>query len=104
MGATTQERKGGLATLMFFLGLALLLGWSTSAEAAECLLLASSKAEGAELKVYFTKFAQEDTTKGAYKACRIVKKAEPGAKTFFITPFRQDANVVVHRDNWPSGS
>jgi hypothetical protein len=51
----------------------------------------------------FTKFPQEDTSKGAYKGCRIVKKAEPGAKGFFITPFRQDATVVVHRANWPGG-
>lgn len=77
--------------------------WAPSALAAECVLYEAPKADGADLRVYFTKFPQEDTSKGAYKGCRIVKKAEAGAKSFFITPFRQDATVVVHRSNWPGG-
>jgi hypothetical protein len=98
MGGTGRQSKGWLALLWVSLWL-----WAPSALAAECVLFEAPKADGADLKVYFTKFPQEDTSKGAYKGCRIVKKAEPGAKGFFITPFRQDATVVVHRSNWPGG-
>lgn len=66
-----------------------------------CTLLSVKKAEEAKHKVYFTKFTKEDNTGGKYKKCRIVTKAEAGTETFFVTPFRQDATVVVHKDNWP---
>jgi hypothetical protein len=69
--------------------------------AAPCTLVAVDHAEGAKLKVYFTKFIKEDNSGGKYKACRIVHKAEKDSLTFFVTPFRQDATVVVHKSNWP---
>lgn len=69
-----------------------------SAPAFGCELTKVGSAKDAKLKVYFTRFPKEDTTDGKYKKCRIVKK---GGTPFFITPFRQDANVVVHRSNWP---
>ncbi len=69
--------------------------------AAACTLKKADSAKGASLVVYFTKFAKEDKTGGKYKRCRIVTDAQPGTKTFHITPFRQDANVVVLRANWP---
>lgn len=65
-----------------------------------CTLLAVP-AEKAQLKVYFTKFVKEDTSGGKYKSCRIVTQAEKDTTTFFITPFRQDATLVVHESNWP---
>lgn len=60
-----------------------------------------TKAEDAALIVYFTRFPSEDKTGGKYRGCKIVSKPEPGATKFFITPFRQDANLVVHKSNWP---
>ncbi len=68
--------------------------------AARCTLMPLSKGK-ADLSVYFTKFAGEDTTGGRYKKCRLVSKATEGTKTFRVTPFRQDASVVVTRANWP---
>ncbi len=72
-----------------------------SAWAAPCTLMEVKDAAAAELKVYFTKFPKEDTTQGAYKDCKVVRTKGPGTKTFVVIPFRQDANLVVHRDNWP---
>jgi hypothetical protein len=72
-----------------------------SSFAADCTLLAVNKAEGATHRVYFTKFAKEDNSGGKFKKCRIVTKAESGTQTFYVTPFRQDATVTVHKDNWP---
>lgn len=69
--------------------------------AGTCSLLAVDKPESAKLRVYFTKFAKEDNSGGKYKSCRMVTKAQADTTTFFITPFRQDANLVVHKDNWP---
>lgn len=63
-----------------------------------CELTKVAAAKDAKLKVYFTRFPKEDKTGGKYKKCRIVKK---GGTPFFVTPFRQDATVVVHRSNWP---
>jgi len=71
-----------------------------AALAADCTLLKVAKGK-ADLVVYFTKFVEEDKTGGRYKRCKIVKKAREGTQTFRITPFRQDASVVVHRSNWP---
>lgn len=69
--------------------------------AAACTLKKADSASKASLVVYFTKFAKEDKTGGKYKRCRIVNDAQPDTKTFHVTPFRQDANVVVLRTNWP---
>jgi hypothetical protein len=80
---------------------ALVLFTAQIAIAAPCTLLSVDKPEKAKLRVYFTKFVKEDTTTGKYKACRIVRTAEKDSETFYITPFRQDATVVVHQDNWP---
>jgi outer membrane lipoprotein-sorting protein len=66
-----------------------------------CTLMRTTEAKNAELRVYFTKFAKEDKTGGKYKSCRIVRQKESETKMFYVTPFRQDANVVVHRSNWP---
>jgi hypothetical protein len=71
---------------------------SVSSTALACKLTKVAAAKDAELKVYFTRFPKEDTTGGKYKACKLVKQ---GGTRFFVTPFRQDANVVVHTDNWP---
>jgi hypothetical protein len=73
----------------------------SAALAARCTLLPVKKASEAALVVYFTRFLTEDKTEGKYKICRVVKKAETGTQTFFVTPFRQDANLVVHESNWP---
>jgi hypothetical protein len=70
----------------------------TSGIALACRLTKIDDAKKAELKVYFTRFPKEDATGGKYKGCKIVKE---GGTPFFVTPFRQDANVVVHPDNWP---
>jgi hypothetical protein len=63
-----------------------------------CKLTKVDDVKKAELKVYFTRFPKEDTTNGKYKTCKIVRD---GGTAFFVTPFRQDATVVVHPDNWP---
>ncbi len=75
---------------------AALVGLSSAALACELTKVASAKE--AQIKVYFTRFPKEDTSQGKYKACKIVKT---GGTRFFVTPFRQDATVVVHVDNWP---
>lgn len=82
-------------------GFALALFASSPALATPCTLLAVDKPTDAKLKIYFTRFPKEDNTGGKYKQCRIVKKAEDGTTTFFVTPFRQDATDVVHESNWP---
>jgi hypothetical protein len=69
--------------------------------ASPCTLAAVDKPDRAQIKVYFTKFIQEDNSGGKYKDCRIVAKLEKDTVTFFVTPFRQDATVVVHKSNWP---
>lgn len=71
------------------------------AAASACTLMRAKSAKAAQLRVYFTKFAKEDKTGGKYRSCRIVRDMQSGTKTFHVTPFRQDANVVVHRSNWP---
>lgn len=94
LGARTIARIAGVA-----LGAALWCAPSL-ASAEPCSLL--SRAKGSvDLIVYFTKFPAEDETGGKYKKCRLVSKPGPGTKTFRVTPFRRDANVVVHRSNWP---
>jgi hypothetical protein len=79
----------------------LLLAVPDAAAAAGCTLLEHPRAEGAKLKVFFTRFAREDTSAGKFKQCRLVTQAEAETVRFFVTPFRQDADVVVHTDNWP---
>jgi len=71
------------------------------ARAAECTLLRVENAKEATLRVYFTRFDSEDKTGGRYKNCKIVKSAAAGTQTFAITKFRQDANLIVHPENWP---
>ena len=73
----------------------------SSARAEPCTLIPAAKGEKADLLVYFTKFVEEDATKGKYRQCRIVATKAAGTRTFVVTPFRQDATVVVHRSNWP---
>ena len=73
----------------------------TSASARSCTLIELASAEGAKLKVYFTQFLKEDRSEGRYRTCRRVRRAEPDTIPFFVTPFREDADLVVHRDNWP---
>lgn len=80
------------------LSVALLLLLSP-ALAAACTLMQVTR--GGDLVVYFTKFVEEDKTGGRYKKCKIVTKRRADTKTFRVTPFRQDATVVVHRSNWP---
>ena len=69
--------------------------------AAACTLYRVLAAEQAELRVYFTRFEKEDTTGGKYKDCNIVATPEDDTITYWVTRFRQDANVVVHPSNWP---
>ncbi len=83
------------------LSLGLLLEGSTSV-AAPCTLRQVKKSQGADLQVYFTKFRKEDQTQTKYRGCRIVTRDQAGTKRFYVTLFRHDANVVVHRSNWPA--
>lgn len=59
--------------------------------------------DAAQLVVFFTKFPGEDKTDGRYKSCKLVKSKQDGTETFFVTPFRPDAKLVVHPSNWPKG-
>lgn len=77
------------------------LAFGAPSLAGACTLFQVQSAGEAKLKVFFTRFESEDKTGGKYKKCRIVKKKDEKSETFFITPFRQDATVVVHRENWP---
>lgn len=90
-----------LAAQALTLVTSLLVGPLAAQAAEPCTLLLSPKAETAQHKVYFTKFKKEDNTGGRYKKCRIVTSPEPGTETFFVTPFRQDATLIVHPSNWP---
>ncbi len=81
--------------------LGILLGSISPSIAAPCLLSPTDSAEKANLKVYFTQFKKEDRTNGKYRNCRLVSSKTKGAVFFYVTPFRQDAEVVVHRRNWP---
>jgi len=84
------------AMIMFFA-----TGSIKPAQASRCTLMKVSSADKAELRVYFTRFTKEDSTGGRYKKCRLVKRSNAGTQTFFITPFRKDAGVIVHPSNWP---
>lgn len=92
---SSWRRLAPAAVLVLGLGLAL------PGLASACTLFGVPSAGEAQLKVFFTRFESEDNTGGKYRKCRIVKKRDGGAQTFFITPFRQDANVVVLKENWP---
>jgi len=87
--------------LVFAFGLIGLLYSAPNVQAAQCTLMKVSSSSEAKLKVYFTRFSKEDSSKGKYKRCRLVRSAVVGTKTFFVTPFRKDAQVVVHKNNWP---
>jgi hypothetical protein len=75
----------------------------TVATASGCTLIRVSTRDEATFRVYFTRFAQEDKSAGKYKKCRIVKTPVADSKTFLITPFRQDANLIILRSSWPRG-
>jgi hypothetical protein len=79
----------------------LALALAASPALAECKLHRAQSPAEAKLIVFFTRFETEDKTGGKYKRCRLLAKAEPGSEAFVITEFRKDANVVVHRSNWP---
>lgn len=74
---------------------------SVAVPAAACTLYRVLSAEQAELRVYFTRFEKEDTTGGKYRDCEIVATPEDDSLTYWVTRFRQDANVIVHPKNWP---
>jgi hypothetical protein len=80
-----------------------LIGAPIPAAAAPCTLMRVEQRDAAKLIVFFTKFEGEDKTEGRYKACKLVKVKEDGTETFFVTPFRPDATVVVHPTRWPKG-
>lgn len=81
--------------------LALVIALLASAPAFACTLFRTDDSEQADLRVYFTRFESEDDTGGRYRDCEIVDIPVTGTLTFWITPFRQDANAIVHPDNWP---
>ncbi len=72
-----------------------------TSEAAACTLYPVELVKDAKLIVYFTRFKKEDATDGRYKDCTIVRTPQEDTLSFFVTSFRQDANTVVHKDNWP---
>jgi hypothetical protein len=74
---------------------------SVALPAVACTLYRVMSAEQAELRVYFTRFEKEDTTGGKYRDCDIVATPRDDTITYWVTRFRQDANVVVHPTNWP---
>lgn len=78
-----------------------MLMYEPSANASNCTLMKVSASDKAKLKVYFTRFAKEDSSSGRYKKCRLVRSAVAGTTTFYVTPFRKDAAVIVHKTNWP---
>jgi hypothetical protein len=90
-----------LLKLVFAFCLFGLLVSGHEAKAASCTLMKVSSQADAKLKVYFTRFSKEDSSKGKYKRCRLVRSAVAGTQTFFVTPFRKDAQVIVHKSNWP---
>ena len=85
------------------LALTLLLVAPASALAERCILREVGAKDDAKHKVFFTKFPKEDTSGGRFKTCKIVKSPAESSETFVITPFRQDATVIVHPSNWPGG-
>jgi hypothetical protein len=78
-----------------------LLGLFLSSAAAACTLVEVGASDKPLHRVYFTRFPTEDNTGGRFKHCKIVKKPAPGAETFTVTPYRQDATDIVHKSNWP---
>lgn len=101
MGNRTRSRLGTTLAAGLIVGLIVALLGAT-ATAAPCKLAQVDSADKARLRVYFTKFVQEDNSSGKYKGCKIVPNPDPSAETFFVTPFRQDATVIVHKKtSWP---
>lgn len=80
---------------------AVLLLFPIPASATTCTLMRVKSAAKADLKVFFTRFEKEDRTGGRYRRCKLVTAKQDGTRTFLITPFRQDANLIVLRKNWP---
>jgi len=74
-----------------------------SSALAECSLFEVQKIEDADMTVYFTKFPGEDESQGRFVDCVIVDPDEADAYTqaFWVSPFRQDADWVVHPSNFP---
>lgn len=77
---------------------------SAASPALACTLYRVMSAEQAELRVYFTRFEREDTTGGRYRDCEVVASPDDDTILYWVTRFRQDANVIVHPDNWPGAS
>lgn len=85
------------ALLAVTLLLAPLTAW-----AEKCVLREVDAKDAPKHKVFFTKFEKEDSSGGRFRQCKIVKTPAPNEETFTITPFRQDATVVVFRaTGWP---
>jgi hypothetical protein len=66
-----------------------------------CSLFQVEAPSDADHVVYFTRFVEEDDSEGQFEECRIVRRRDDATDTYYVTPFRQDATVVVHRDRWP---
>lgn len=84
-----------------WLSLSMLL--PSTALAAECTLLEVAEIADADLTVYFTKFPGEDESNGRFADCILVgpQEADDYTQAFWVSPFRQDADWVVHPSNWP---
>jgi hypothetical protein len=83
------------------LTVALFLTSLAPAAALACTLFRVDAPEHAQLRVYFTRFESEDETDGRYRDCEVVDVPEDDSVRFWITRFRQDANLIVHPSNWP---
>ena len=82
-------------------GLVIACLWPAPTNAAPCRLHKVAEVADANIIVYFTRFKREDQTDGRYRKCRVVSQCRQDCTRFFVTRFRQDATVVVHRSNWP---
>ncbi|MEM1024048.1 MAG: hypothetical protein AAGD10_06195 [Myxococcota bacterium] len=71
---------------------------------AQCTLAEVADIEDADVTIYFTKFPGEDESQGRFADCILIdiQKADESTQTFWISPFRQDADWVVHPSNFPN--